>query len=279
MYGKIATQAIDCENSDQGELVKHQKTNLSGELVNITVHDLTIHSESFGNPAYPACVLIACKQGTARFWSDKFCQYLVDQGFFVICYDHRDVGESSEIDWQKSPYTMEEMANDAISVLDGYEITKAHFIGDSLGGWLCQWIGVKYPERVLSLVMISAVPIEITEKTTMPLSKQEQEMMDDTSKMFITRKDGRTLEETVQSFIPIWRNTNADFPLDKKMAKDFTIDFLTRTRHKNPGINHERMLGAFIGTMKQTDMLQKINSPTLVIHGDKVLSLFGLGVL
>lgn len=236
---------------------------------NIVVNDLTLHSEAFGNHSNPACILIACKQGTARLWSDVFCHYLAKQGLFVIRYDHRDVGESSELDWQKTPYTMQDLAKDAILVLDGYGIKKAHFIGDSLGGWLCQWIGVNHSERVLSLVIISAAPIEITEKTAIPLGRQEQEMMDNTSKMFITRKDGEMLEETIQSYLPIWRYTNGDFPLDEKMAQDFTRDFLTRTKHKNAGKNHELMLNAFLATMKPLDVLQNINSPTLVIHGEK----------
>ena len=235
----------------------------------IVVNNLTLHTETFGNPSNPACLLIACKQGTARLWSDVFCQYLAEQGFFVIRYDHRDVGESSEIDWQKAPYTMQDFASDATLVLDGYGITKAHFVGDSLGGWLCQWIGVNYPERVLSLVIISAAPIEIIEKTEIPLSRQEQEMMDTTTKMFMNRKDGETLEETIQSYLPIWRHTNGDFPFDEEMAKDFTRDFLTRTKHKNAGKNHEFMLSAFLATMKPLGILQKINHPTLVIHGDK----------
>jgi pimeloyl-ACP methyl ester carboxylesterase len=236
---------------------------------NISINSLTIHSEAFGNPAHPACILIACKRGTARLWSDIFCKKIADQGFFVIRYDHRDVGQSSEIDWQKAPYTLEDLAKDATLVLDDYGIKKAHIVGDSLGGWLCQWIGVDHPERILSLVIISAVPIEITEKTAIPLSKEEQEMMDTTSKMFITRKDGETLEETIQSYLPIWRYTNGDFPLDEKMAKDFTRDFLTRTKHKNAGKNHELMLSAFLATMKPLGILQKINQPTLVIHGNK----------
>ena len=93
---------------------------------------------------------------TSRFWSDAFCQYLANHEFFVIRYDHRDVGESSEIDWQKAPYAMSDLAKDAIPVIDGYGIKKAHFIGDSMGGWICQRIGVDYPERVLSLIIISA---------------------------------------------------------------------------------------------------------------------------
>lgn len=235
----------------------------------IFVNNLKLHTEAFGQSSNPACILIACKQGTGRFWSDAFCKYLANQGFFIIRYDHRDVGESSEIDWQKAPYTMQDLANDAVLILDGYGIKKAHFIGDSLGGWLCQFIGVNHSEMVLSMVIISAAPIEITEKAAIPISKEEQEMMDNAVKMFAFRKDGKTLEETVQSYLPIWHHTNAEFSLDEKMAKDFTVDFLIRTKNENVGKNHELMLNAFLSTMKRLDVLQKINRPTLVIHGDK----------
>ena len=135
---------------------------------------IQLYTENFGVPSHPTFLLMACMRGTARLWSDKLCTYLANQGFFVIRYDHRDMGQSSEMDWQKTPYTMQDMANDAIAILDDYGIKKAHFVGDSLGGWLCQLIGVSHPERALSLVIISAAPIEITEKTAGPLSHEEQ---------------------------------------------------------------------------------------------------------
>ena len=85
----------------------------------VIVYGITIHTEAFGKSSDPACILIAGKMATARFWTDAFCQNLADQGFFVIRYDHRDVGESSEVDWQKTPYTMSDLAKDAISILGG----------------------------------------------------------------------------------------------------------------------------------------------------------------
>lgn len=235
----------------------------------LIINNLILHTESFGNSSDPACLLIAAKQATARFWTDEFCEYLAGHGLFIIRYDHRDVGESSAIDWNNAPYTMQDMAKDATLVLDGYSIKKAHFIGSSLGGWLCQWIGVNHPERVLSLAIISAVPIEITDKTAMPLSTCEQDEMDNASKMFITRKDGVTLEKTIQSYLPIWDKMNGEFLFDEQIAKDFTIDFLTRTKNKNAGKNHELMLSAYLSMMKRLGALQKIKIPTLVIHGDK----------
>lgn len=234
----------------------------------IVINNLTLHTESFGNPSHPACILIAGKMSTARFWSDIFCQYLADHGFFTIRYDHRDVGQSSEIDWQKAPYTMADMAKDAISILDGYGIKKAHFVGDSMGGWLCQRIGVDYPQRILSLTIISAGPLELTGKAVIPLTPAEQETLDATSKLFLTRKDGHTLEETIESFLPVWRHCNGDIPLGEALAREFTKDFLTRTTNKN-FLNHEYMMSEFLASWTKPSIHQPIDFPTLVIHGDK----------
>ncbi len=236
----------------------------------IIVDNLTLHSESFGNSSNPACVLIACKQGTARFGSNTFCQYIANQDFFVIRYDHRDVGQSSKIDWEKAPYTMADLAHDAIILLDGYGIQKAHFIGDSMGGWICQRIGIDYPERVLSLVIISAGPIEIIDKTVVPETAQKRkEDFDRVHKLFAMRKDGKTLDETVRNYLPIWQALNADVPLDEEMASDYTLDSLTRTTGKNTAQNHEHMFQNFLAHMKRSHTLSTITCPTLIIHGDK----------
>jgi pimeloyl-ACP methyl ester carboxylesterase len=184
---------------------------------------IELHTENFGNKNNPACILIAGKMSSARFWTDEFCRYLANQGYFVIRYDHRDVGESSEIDWQKDPYTMSALAKDAISILYGYGIKRAHFVGDSMGGWVCQRIGIDYSENVLSLVIISAGPIEITQEWLIPITGKERKILDNTLNVFNSRKDGKNLEETVQNFLPIWRHSNADISLDEEIAKKFNL--------------------------------------------------------
>ncbi|OGN62026.1 MAG: hypothetical protein A3F40_04495 [Chlamydiae bacterium RIFCSPHIGHO2_12_FULL_27_8] len=80
--------------------------------------NIKLHTEAFGKPSDPACLLIAGKMSTARFWTDEFCEYLTNQVYFVIKYDHRDVGQSSEIDWEKEAYDMSVLAKDAIEILN-----------------------------------------------------------------------------------------------------------------------------------------------------------------
>jgi pimeloyl-ACP methyl ester carboxylesterase len=164
---------------------------------------------------------------------------------------------------------MSDLAKDAISILDGYGIQQAHFIGNSMGGWICQRIAIDHPQRVSSLVIISAGPIEITDEWTIPLTIEEQETLLNTSKMFSLRKEEKNLDENIQTFLPIWRYLNAEIPLDEEMAMQFTRDLLVRAKNKNAKGNHERMMSEFLSTMKRENTLQKIMQPTLIIQGDK----------
>ncbi len=231
-------------------------------------NNLKLHTEVFGNPSDLACILIAGKMSTARFWTNAFCQYLAEQGLFTIRYDHRDMGESSEIDWQSSPYSMADLTKDVTLIMDNHGIKKAHFVGFSMGGEICQWLGVNYSERIISLNIISAEPIETTEQVIIPLTAKEQEILNNTLNIFLSVEEGDTLEESIQNYLPLWRYLNAEMPLDEEMTKDFTIDLLKRTKNKNAK-NHELVRQEFLSQRKCLNFLQKINCPTLVIHGDK----------
>jgi 3-oxoadipate enol-lactonase len=68
----------------------------------------------------------------------------------VIALDNRGAGRS---DKPFGHYSLEQMADDAIAVLDAVGVEKAHIVGASMGGAISQIIGLKYPERVLSLTL------------------------------------------------------------------------------------------------------------------------------
>lgn len=124
-----------------------------------TIHqlnDIEICAESFGDPKDPAVLLIMGAMCSMVYWDTEFCQRMADSGRFVIRFDNRDVGRSTAYDPGKSNYTVTDMANDAVGVLDAYQIEKAHLIGMSLGGMIAQVIAVKHPERVLTMTLIAS---------------------------------------------------------------------------------------------------------------------------
>ena len=71
--------------------------------------------------------------------------------FRIISFDNRGAGRS---DKPTEPFTLEQMADDAIAVLDAAGIETAHVVGASMGGVISQIVAVKYPQRVRSLTLV-----------------------------------------------------------------------------------------------------------------------------
>jgi len=98
-------------------------------------------------------IMGAMNQGI--FWPDDFCAGLASAGHYVIRYDHRDTGRSSTIDFQKHPYDLDTLTQDALAVLHGHQIGKAVIVGLSMGGYIAQLLAIDHPEVVDRLVLIS----------------------------------------------------------------------------------------------------------------------------
>jgi pimeloyl-ACP methyl ester carboxylesterase len=229
--------------------------------------DASLYTESFGNAKNPCCLLIAGASVHARFWSNDFCNHLADHNFFVIRYDHRDLGLSSAVDYS---YTLKELAQDACAILDSYSIKKAHMIGHSMGGFIGQWLALYHKDRVASLISISSRPIAKTScNDQMP--EHEQQLQAQTLKMMFDNP------VTMDGFLNIWQYQHGTIPMDSEMALDYTRQIFNRSLHK-PGAavqNHQKVIMHMLQTLDQrAGMLKTISTPTLVIHGDQDNLLF-----
>ncbi len=140
----------------------------------VYANGIKIAYESFGNIEDEAIVMIQGTGAQLTAWPEVLCQNLANHGYRVIRFDNRDVGLTSKLDslgmpdWaaiipsigtcdtSKLPYTLEDMAIDAIGLMDALKIEKAHIVGASMGGAIAQLIAIHYPERVLSLTSIMA---------------------------------------------------------------------------------------------------------------------------
>ncbi len=136
------------------------------------VNNIEIEYEIFGDPSSKPLLLVMGLGAQMIRWDLEICELLVNRGFYVIRFDNRDVGlstkleEAGEPDVMKlfmaaqkgepisAPYTLDDMADDAIGVLDALNIQKAHICGASMGGMITQIIGYRHPLRVLSLCSI-----------------------------------------------------------------------------------------------------------------------------
>jgi pimeloyl-ACP methyl ester carboxylesterase len=135
--------------------------------------DLDIYYEDMGDPNDPAVLLVMGLGAQLLLWRKAFCEKLVDQGLRVIRYDNRDVGLSSKLNGRhtgkallprmirsvlglrsEAVYTLEDMAGDAVALLDHLKIERAHIVGASMGGMIAQIFAARYPQRTKTLAII-----------------------------------------------------------------------------------------------------------------------------
>jgi pimeloyl-ACP methyl ester carboxylesterase len=101
-------------------------------------------------------LLIMSIGGNALDWPPRFIRALLDAGYQVIRYDQRGTGLSDWVEnWdRKNPYSIADMAGDAVAVLDALGIQKAHVAGLSMGGMVAQEVAIQQPERIASLTLM-----------------------------------------------------------------------------------------------------------------------------
>jgi pimeloyl-ACP methyl ester carboxylesterase len=132
------------------------------------VNGIEIVYEEFGDPANETVLLIMGLGVQMLGWDERFCKLLVERGFHVVRFDNRDVGRSTKIEGGSTPdvgaallgdassasYTLDDMADDTVGLLDHLGIDAANLVGASLGGMIAQTVAIRHPERVLSLTSI-----------------------------------------------------------------------------------------------------------------------------
>ena len=133
---------------------------------------IEIEYESMGDPSRPTMLWIMGFTAQMIAWHDDFMRMFVDAGFHVVRFDNRDCGLSTKLDGVDAnvekavmaammgdeapavPYTLSDMAHDAMGVLDALGIDRAHIIGASMGGMIAQTVAIEHPHRTLSLTSI-----------------------------------------------------------------------------------------------------------------------------
>ena len=124
----------------------------------IEANGVELWTEPFGDPDDPPVLLIMGVGGSMLWWEEGFCRMLAEGGRYVIRYDHRDTGRSVTYEPGRPGYTADDLIDDATRVLDAYGIAAAHLVGVSAGGAFAQLVALDFPDRVLSLVLISTSP-------------------------------------------------------------------------------------------------------------------------
>jgi pimeloyl-ACP methyl ester carboxylesterase len=147
----------------------------------------------------------------AHFWTDPFCNTLMREGYYVIRFDHRDSGLSSAVDFEKEPYSVVNLAEDVIAILNALCIKKAHIVGHSMGGTIAQLLAISHPDRCISCTSISVSVLGV------PVVPSKEVMA-----VLLENKPTQNFEESFDGFMKSWSILNGEFPLDFEMAKEYT---------------------------------------------------------
>ncbi|UQA97337.1 alpha/beta fold hydrolase [Streptomyces halobius] len=127
----------------------------------VTSQEVELWSEDFGDPADPALLLVTGGNLTAMSWPVEFAERLAADGLHVIRYDHWGVGRSTGWDPAERPYGYLQLAADAVAVLDGWDVERAHFVGMSMGAVLCQLVALDHPQRMLSMSIMLGGALDV----------------------------------------------------------------------------------------------------------------------
>ena len=114
--------------------------------------------QTFGDRGAPPILLVMGGASSMDWWEEGFCKRLMAGSRFVIRYDHRDTGRSVSYEPGAAPYSLRDLAEDAVGLLDAFGLESAHLAGMSVGGWICQLVALDHPDRVASLTLISTSP-------------------------------------------------------------------------------------------------------------------------
>ncbi|WP_375346836.1 alpha/beta hydrolase [Priestia megaterium] len=224
----------------------------------IKIDNVEICTESFGNPKNPAVLLIMGAMSSLDWWDEDFCLRLAEHERFVIRYDHRDLGRSTTYPPGTSNYTITDMADDAIGVLDAYSIDKAHIVGMSLGGMIGQILALRYPDRIDSLTLIAS-SVFGTEAEKLP--PMDQRILDYHKNSVSI--DWSNQEETVLYLAGGWKILSGTKPYEEKRMYKLAEREAARAKQLPSRFNHALLQGGG----QYYDRLSEITIPTLIIHG------------
>jgi len=235
--------------------------------------DIVIAYETFGLPGGVPLLLISGTGAQMLVWPDDFCAALADRGFPVARYDNRDSGLSTHLTgrpapgWFKvmlrrsaAPYRLEDMAQDALAVMDALGWQAAHVAGTSMGGMIAQTLAITNPARLRTLTSIMSTPS--ARIATMPTAAVMRAL---------GRMAGTPVTSTDQAgdqAVALKKVMGSPgYPLDEPMVRE--IGRRSFERHPAAAADDLRQRAAVIASGDRRRALAGLRIPALVIHGEQ----------
>ncbi|HEY0437158.1 MAG TPA: alpha/beta hydrolase [Phenylobacterium sp.] len=213
-----------------------------------------IEWQSFGDDQPETILLVNGLGSQMTRWPDAFCEKLVARGYRAIRFDNRDVGLSSR---PAEKYSLRDMANDGMAVLDAAGVKRAHIAGVSMGGMIVQRMAIDHPDRVLSMTSIMSTTgapdaFKSTPEAAAVLEIPPPDPEAD-FEAFVADRIGNM--KTIGS--PAYPWTDAE--MRERVIAEYNRAFYPR------GVAHQRAAVGADGD--RTEALRKLRLPVVVLHG------------
>jgi len=238
----------------------------------VKVKGIEVVYDTFGECQAPPMLLIMGLANQMTGWREAFCARLAGRGYWVIRFDNRDTGLSTHFDqleppgllalaWAyllgrplQVPYTLSDMSEDALGLLEALGVESAHVVGVSLGGMIAQMMAIEHPERVRTLTSM----LSSTNEPWLPLPKPKTLIL-----FKATPEDRAGVIERAVKVRRALRGTG--FPLDEEEVREQAARSYDRSHV--PGGAGRQMAAIMASARRQRTGLRSVRVPTLVIHG------------
>lgn len=236
-------------------------------MARLQANGIEIEYEAHGDPKSPPLLLIMGLGAQLITWDDGFVDELVKRGFYVVRYDNRDSGLSTKMEAAgradiaaavsgspRPAYSLDDLAGDAVGVLDALHIRAAHIVGASMGGFIAQLVAINHPERTLSLTSIMSGPGG--RDTIQPTPE---------AAAVLVRAPGPNRDEIIATNLEARRVLAGEgnpFDVEAETAK--VVRLYERSYYP---LGFGRQFVAILAAASRIPALRSLKVPTLVVHG------------
>lgn len=245
--------------------------------------DVKIIYRDYGPKDAEPILLVQGLGGQLINWPDHLIDFLISNNFRPIVFDNRDTGLSSRLTDDRfaegnrsktinstylkyyfrlpinPPYTLNDMASDAILILDKLDIDKTHLLGMSMGGMIAQIIAANHPERINSFTLIAS-SISAPSPLNGPTRDVRRLLMKRSANPYSTNDERIERSKKIFSLIGL-----EGYDLDTEEFYNKSIESIERAGPDDTGFSRQIM--AILGSKNRIKKVKSIKANTLIIHG------------